>query len=100
MLAMAGRSGPSPRFCIVAAKQVQKVCFPQTRGAISQPLLVNQQRECDAGFLTKLAGVISIAESDGGQRCSTLLECLLAFAQLHDMLAAEDSPIMAQENYH
>jgi hypothetical protein len=99
-LAVAGCSRPRPRRRIVRAKQVQNIRLPQTRGAISEPLLVNQQRERDAGFFPELAGVVPIAESDDSERCSTLFERVLVFAQLRNVLAAENSAIVAQEDDH
>ena len=100
MLAVAGRSCPSPRLRIVGAKQVQKVRLPQAGRTIGRAVFVNQQRKCDAGFVAELAGVVAIAESDGGQRRSTRFELALVFAQLRDMLAAENSAIVAQEDDH
>src|SRR5260370_6035201 len=63
-------------------------------------VLGDQQREADVSFFAELAGVIAIAESDGGQACSTFLELALVFAQLRDMLAAENSAVVAEEDDH
>jgi hypothetical protein len=41
---------------------------------------------------------MTITQSDGGKRSTFLAEGLLAFAQLRDVLAAEDSSIMPKEN--
>jgi hypothetical protein len=40
---------------------------------------------------------MAITQSDGGKRSTFLAEGLLAFAQLRDMLAAEDSSVVPQE---
>src|SRR5690349_11506375 len=100
MLPVACRSRPSSRLRIVRTKQVQQVRLPQTSGAISLAVLVDQQREHDAGFFPELAGVIAIAEPDSRQRRTTFPELALVFTQLRDMLAAENSAIVAEENDH
>ena len=71
-----------------------------SRGAIGSSFGIDQEREGDAGLLAKQARVVHIAEADCGQRGSGLLELALVFAQLRDVLAAEDSTIVAQKNYH
>ena len=43
---------------------------------------------------------MAVAQSDGGQRGSFVMEGLLAIAQLRDMLAAEDSSVVAEKNDH
>jgi hypothetical protein len=98
MLLVAGRPGASPGLRVIAAKKVQDVGLLQARRAIRFPLLVNQQGEGDAGFIAEKTGVAPVAESHSGQAGSLLLEFLLVFAQLRNVLAAEQSPIVAQEN--
>ena len=46
----------------------------------------------------KEAGVARIAEADGGEGRAFFAEGLLVFAQLRDVLAAEDSAVMAEED--
>jgi hypothetical protein len=52
----------------------------------------------DSRFFTKHTSVASVTQADGGQRGSFVPEGLLVFAQLRDMLAAENSAVMAEKN--
>lgn len=77
---------------------MQQVAFLETRRAVGEPLLINEKRERQAGLLPEQAGVGSIAKSHGSQIYSVLPERWLVFAQLRDMLPAENSPIVPQED--
>jgi hypothetical protein len=70
----------------------------QTGGAVSHALLVYQKRETDAGLLSKEPSVNPVAEAHGSQAGSPILERFLVFAQLRDMLAAEESAVVPEEN--
>ena len=100
MLSETGGAGTLPRPRVVGAKNVKDTCRPQTRGAIRKPLLVDQERKSDAGFVAKKTGIIPIAETDSGEHGSLLAERWFMFAQLRDVLAAEDSSVVAEENNH
>ena len=100
VLAMAGSPGTGPCFGVIPAEDVEQVPGFQFRGFVSGPLGIDQQRERDAGLLAKQAGVVHVAQADGSQRGSGLFELVLVFAQLRDMLAAEDSAVVAQEDNH
>src|SRR5260370_25967019 len=100
MLAMAGCPRPRSRCGVVAAKQVQQVRGFQSRGSISQPLLVDQQGKRDPGFLAEKPRVLAVPQSDGGQPGSLLLESLLVFAQLRTVVTTKNSSVGAQKNHH
>jgi hypothetical protein len=85
---------------VIAAQQMQEVRFPQARCAIRRPLIVYQKREGDAGLFAEQSGVVGVAQAHRGQIRSLVLERLLVLAQLRDMLAAEDSSVVPQENQH
>jgi len=61
-------------------------------------MLVDQEGEVDAGFLLEEAGVVGVAETDGGEGGALFTKGLLVFAQLRDVLAAEDSAVVAKED--
>jgi hypothetical protein len=61
-------------------------------------VLVDEQGEVDFGFLLEEAGVVGVAEADGGEGDAFFAEGLLVFAQLRDVLAAKDSAVVAKEN--
>src|SRR5260370_41328795 len=97
---MAGCPRPCSRCGVVAAKQMQQVRGFQFCGSISQPLLVDQQRKRDPGFLAEKPRVLAVPQSDGGQPGSLFLECFLVLAQLRDVFTAENSAVVPQENEH
>ena len=70
----------------------------QGRRAISYALLIDEEGEVDSGLFPKQAGVIAVAQADGGQVCSRILKFRLFFAQLRDVLAAEDSTIVTEKH--
>ena len=100
MLPVAGGPGAVAGGFIVAPKHVQKVCAAQAGGVVRQPLLVDQQRKRNARILPEQARIGCVAESDGRQVGAPLSEGLLVCAQLRDVLAAEDSTVVAQEDHH
>ena len=82
----------------IAAQKVQEVRFPQARCTIRRALIVDQKREGDASFSAELAGILGVAQTYGRQVRSLVFEGFLVVAQLRDMLAAEDSSVVPQEN--
>jgi hypothetical protein len=83
---------------VITTKKMQKVCRAESGGTVGAALFIDQQGERDAGFLAEDARVMTISQSDGGQAGSLVSEGLLAFAQLRDVLAAEDSSIVPKED--
>lgn len=49
-------------------------------------------------FFAKDAGVVGVAEADGGQGSASVVEGLLVSAQLRDVLTAEDSAIVTKKD--
>ena|SRR5208282_1911438 len=72
----------------------------QTHSTIGLPLGVNQKWERDSSLLAKDLGVVCVAQADGGQPSAFIAECLFLVAQLRDVLAAEDSSVVAKEGDH
>jgi len=98
VLAVARGAGASSGPGIIRPQKVKDIGFSETGGAIGEALLVYQQREVDAGFVTKEAGIGPVTQPDSGEICALLSESLLMVAQPRDVLAAEDSAVMAQEH--
>jgi len=67
---------------------------------VGLPFFINQQWECYSGFLAEHRRVTRISQADGGQLSALGLELSLVLTQLRDMLAAEDSAVVAKENDH
>lgn len=72
----------------------------QADGFIGLPLVINEQRKIDFGFLAEEAGIFLITKSDYGDGGPFFTECCCEFAQLRDMLSAENSTIMPQKDQH
>ena len=72
----------------------------ETHSTICLPLGINQKRERDSRLLAKDLGVVCVAQADGGQSSAFIAECLFLVAQLRDVLAAEDSSVVAKEGDH
>jgi hypothetical protein len=85
---------------ILAPQKMQKVRRLQFHRAISLARFVDQKRKGDARFFTKYSRIIAVAHSDRGKGGSFVAESLLVFAQLRDVLAAKDSPIVPEKNQH
>jgi|SRR5277367_1760287 len=95
---MSGCAGAFAAFEIIAAKDVKDVGGAQVGDGIGLASFVDQQRKVDAGLFAKNASIVAISKADGGERNTLGREFLLMFAQLRDVLAAEDSSIMAQKH--
>lgn len=87
-------------FRIFAAENVEQIPGLQFRSVIGDPFGVNEQWESDTGFLTKRGGVMHVAESNRSQGSSGFVNLPLVRAQLRDMLAAENSTVMSEEDHN
>lgn len=85
---------------VVAAQEMKDISLFQLKGAVSFAIFVNQQWKSDMRFFAEETGVLKITQSNSGQGGAFLAELVLIFAQLRDMLSAEDSTVMAQENHY
>lgn len=83
---------------IVAAKQVKHIGDAQAGKFVSLALFVDEQREVDSCFFLEDTGIVAVAKADGCEGSAFIDKSLLVFAQLRDVLAAEDSPIVAKKN--
>jgi hypothetical protein len=62
-------------------------------------LFINKQGKCNAGLLPEEFGVVPVTQADGRDADSSAVEFCLAFTQLRDMFAAEDSSIVPQKSH-
>lgn len=93
-------AGTSSLSClgVVLAKKMQEVSEPQLRRAISLARFVYQKWKGDTRFLAKHPRISAISQSNCGQSGSYVSKRLLVFAQLRDVLAAKDSPVVPEKN--
>jgi|SRR6476646_330810 hypothetical protein len=100
MLFVAGSLSAASCLHVVAAQKVEQGSMLQSYGFVGFALIVDKKRKVDLGLLAEKAGVARVAQSDRGQPRALLLELRLKFAQLRDMLTAEDSAVVAQKDQH
>ena len=98
VLAHADGFGALAGASVVSAQEMKQVGFSEAQGPIGFALVIDEKREGDAGLLAEVAGIARIAQSDGGQASAFLAKLLFEFAQLRDMLTAENSAVMAEKN--
>jgi hypothetical protein len=85
---------------IVAAQQMEKGSIAQLDGFVGLALFIYQKRKLDPGFLPEELCVLHVSQADRGQAGAFFVEGLLKFAQLRDVLATEDSAIVAEKDQH
>lgn len=77
---------------------MEQVSRFQFRSFIGDPLRINKQRKGDACFFAKNKCVMHVAKPNHRQGSPGSLEFGLVVAQLRDMLAAKNSPVVAEED--
>lgn len=100
MLFMAGSLGPAAGLHVVAAEEMEQGSVLEPDSLVSFAFVVDQQREVDLGLFAEEAGVARVAQADRREPRAFLLELLFEFAQLRDVLTAENSPVVTQEDQH
>ena len=71
----------------------------QAKSFVSFAFVVDEKRELDAGFLAEKLGIAGVAQPNNSQMSAFLLELGFEFAQLRDVLSAEDSTVVAKEDH-
>jgi len=100
MLAMSSGLGAFARRGIVLAQHVKHGSLAESNRGVGLALFVNQQREGDLGVLAEVPGVPEVAKAYRYQTGALLTKILFMFAQLRDVLAAENSAVVAKKNNH
>jgi hypothetical protein len=85
---------------VVSTQQVEQGSVPQADSLISFTLFIDQEREVDAGSFAKELRIAGVPQSDRGQPGALLPEFFFKRAQLRDVLATENSTVVAQEDKH
>jgi len=85
---------------VFAKENVKQIPRFQFRGLVRDPLGIHQQRKRYPRFLAKDLRISQVAKPDSRKSSPCPPKLLLVLAQLRDMLAAENSTIMAQEHQH
>lgn len=100
MLLVSRRLGPFARLQVVFAQKVEQGSVAQANGFIGFALVIDQKRELDSSFLAEELGIARIPQSNHGQMRAFLLELGFKFAQLRDVLSAEDSTVVPKEDHN
>jgi hypothetical protein len=98
VLAMAGGGGTFARNGVIATQKVKQVRALQFGGVVCGAFYINQERKCDAGLVAECARIVKIAHTNCREIGSARLDFTLMLAQLRDVLAAEHSAVVAQED--
>ena len=85
------------RFEIVFAQKLEQIRALYLHRLVRLALLVYQQRKPNAYLPSKSLSVGEVAKTDGCNCRTALSKFFFVGAQLRDMVAAEDSTVMAQE---
>jgi hypothetical protein len=99
VLAMTARASAFAGCGVIAAEEVKQIGAAQSGSTICLAFLINEQRKRDAGFFPEEPGVVPIAEADGRDADSSAIQLGLVFAQLRDVLSAEDSAIVPEKGH-
>lgn len=85
---------------IVFAQKVEQGSVAQANSLIGFALVIDQEWKLDAGFLAEESGITRIAQTNHSEMRAFPLELGFKFAQLRDVLSAEDSTVMTEEYHH
>ena len=91
---------PFARLPVVFAQKVEQGSVAQADDFIGFAFVIDEKRELNARFLAEKPGIAGIAQANHGQMRAFLLELGFEFAQLRDMLFAENSTVMPKKDHH
>ena len=100
MLAMSSGLGAFAVSGIVLAQKVKQGSFAESNRAVGLAFIIDQQWKSDLRVLAEVPGVRDVAKPHRHQTGAFLTKILFVFAQLRDVLAAENSTVVAKKNNH
>ena len=98
VLVVTGGFGAVARDAVFAAQKVQQVRVFQLGSSIGVAPGIDEQRKRDARLFTEDARILKVAEADGGEIRASSFDLGFVLAQLRNVLAAEDSAVVAQKD--
>jgi hypothetical protein len=99
MLFVAGGLSTAASLHVVAAQKMEKGSVAQFNRFVGFAFFVDQQWKFDAGFFAEKFGVAHVAQPHGRQARALPAKLFFEFAQLRDVLPAEDSTVMTQKDH-
>lgn len=97
---MPGRLRASPRSRVVLAENVQQIGVFQFDRAVGFTPFVHQQRKVNVHLLLERLRIDLVAQSHRGNGRAALTKPGFVRAQLRDVLAAENSAVVAEKGNH
>jgi hypothetical protein len=88
------------RLQVVFAQKVEQGSVAQPHSLICFSLVIDKERKLDTGFLAEKFGVAGVAQANHSQMSAFTFELGFKFAQLRDVLSAENSTVMSKEDHH
>jgi hypothetical protein len=100
MLLMSGGLSAPAGLHVVSAEQMKQGGVAQADSFVGETLVIDQKGKLDAGLFPKEPGITHITQPNHSQASAFRLELFFEFAQLRDVLTAEDSTVVAKEDQH
>jgi hypothetical protein len=85
---------------IVFAQKVQQGSGAQPHSLIGLAFVIDKERKMDTSLLAEKFGITGVAQADDSQMSAFTFELGFKFAQLRDVLSAEDSTIVPKKDHH
>jgi hypothetical protein len=98
VLTMPGGASAITALEIVAAKYVKHVGHAMVCDFVGLALFIDEQGKVDSRFFSENTCIVAVPKADGREGSTFVEEGLLVFAQLHDVLTAKNSSIVAKKN--
>lgn len=98
VLLVSGGLGTTAGLHVVSPQQVEQGSVAQADSFVRDTLVVDQERKMDAGFFAEEPCIAHVAQPNHRQMSAFAMELCFELAQLRDMLAAEDSTVVAKKD--
>jgi hypothetical protein len=85
---------------VISTQKMEQGSMSQPNSFIGLAFVIDEERELDAGFLAEESGITGIAQANDSQMSAFTFELGFKFAQLRDVLSAEDSTVMTKKDHH
>lgn len=88
------------RLQVISTQKMEQGSMSQPNSLIGLAFVIDEKREQDAGFLAEESGITGVAQANDSQMSAFTFELGFKFAQLRDVLSAEDSTVMTKKDHH
>jgi hypothetical protein len=98
VLTMPGGASAITALEIVGAKYVKQIGRAEVGDFVGPAPFIDEQGKVDSRFFAENTGIVAVSKTDGCEGSAFVEEGLLVFAQLRDVLAAKNSPVVTKKN--